>query len=146
VPGILKLADEPEQVNLAISLHSAIPETRSRIMPVNKAYPIPSLMKAVATYAEKTNRKVFFEYLLLAGINDTKKEALALAKLMAADKRLYHANVIKYHDTSAFTATPRDARVQFVKWLHEAGVAATHRRSFGEDIDAACGQLAAKER
>ena len=146
VPGILKLADEPIQVNLAVSLHSAIPETRSRIMPVNKAYPISSLMKSVATYADKTNRKVFFEYLLLDGVNDSKKEALALAKLMETNKRLYHANIIKYNDTSSFTATPHDARVQFVKWLHEAGVPATHRRTFGDDIDAACGQLAAKGR
>ncbi|MFH1078146.1 MAG: 23S rRNA (adenine(2503)-C(2))-methyltransferase RlmN [Patescibacteria group bacterium] len=142
IPGILKLAEEPEQVNLAISLHAAVPATRTRIMPVNAAYPLDSLMKAVAEYAEKTNRKVFFEYLLLDGINDSKKDALALAKLMMKNKRLYHANIIKYHDTHAFTATPREGRVQFVTWLHEAGVPATHRRSFGEDIRAACGQLA----
>ncbi|MBU1348856.1 23S rRNA (adenine(2503)-C(2))-methyltransferase RlmN [Patescibacteria group bacterium] len=146
VAGILKLAEEPEQVNLAVSLHSAVPATRTRIMPVNEVYPIDSLMKAVATYAEKTNRKVFFEYLLLDGINDTKKEAAALVKLMIKNKRLYHANVIKYHDTHVFTPTPRDRRLQFVTWLHEGGIPATARRSFGEDIHAACGQLATEKR
>lgn len=145
VPGILKLADEPEQVNLAISLHSAIDETRSKIMPVNKAYDVTKLMRAVRTYIEKTNRKVFFEYLMLKGINDTVEEADALADLLHEKPKLYHVNVIKYHDTDAFESTHRDGRMQFIERLRDHGVSVTHRRTFGEDIDAACGQLAVNE-
>lgn len=145
VPGILRLAEEPEQVNLAISLHSAIDATRSRIMPVNKAYDVTKLMRAVRTYAEKTNRKVFFEYLMLKGINDTPEQADALADLLQENHKLYHVNVIKYHDTDAFESTSRDGRMAFIERLRERGVSATHRRTFGEDIDAACGQLAVNE-
>ena len=145
VPGILKLMNEPLQVNLAISLHSAIDATRSRIMPVNKAYPLEKLMDAVDAYAEKTNRKVFFEYLLLDGINDTTAEAHALAKLLRHNFRLYHVNLIKYHDTNVFTPTETNKRLKFMGWLQEHGVPVTHRRTFGEDIDAACGQLAVND-
>lgn len=145
VPGILRLAEESLQVNLAISLHSAVNATRSKIMPVNNPYPVEALMKAVDTYAEKTNRKVFFEYLLLNGINDTKEEADALAALLRHNYRLYHVNLIKYHDTQAFTGTAKDRRMSFMDRLRELGVPVTHRITFGEDIDAACGQLAVNE-
>lgn len=145
VPGILRLAQEPYQVNLAISLHSAVDETRSKIMPVNKAYPLKKLMAAVDTYAAATNRKVFFEYLLLKGINDTPAEAEALAKLLSHNYRLFHVNLIKYHDTDAFTATPTSERFDFMRHLQSLGVPVTHRLTFGEDIDAACGQLAVNE-
>lgn len=145
VPGILKLSDEPLQVNLAISLHSAINETRTRIMPVNKPYPVEKLMAAVETYAEKTNRKVFFEYLMLKGINDTPAEAEALAHVMSRNRRLFHVNLIKYHDTDAYKSTPTPERQAFMDRLERAGISVTHRRTFGEDIDAACGQLAVNE-
>ncbi|MSR84836.1 23S rRNA (adenine(2503)-C(2))-methyltransferase RlmN [Candidatus Uhrbacteria bacterium] len=145
VPGILKLADEPLQVNLAISLHSAIDQVRSKIMPVNRAYPVAKLMAAVRTYMEKTNRKVFFEYLLLKDINDREGDAIALAHLLGPDFRLVHVNLIKYHETHAFEGTERSDRIAFLRRLHELGVPATHRITFGEDIDAACGQLAVKE-
>ena len=145
VPGIRRLAEEPLQVNLAISLHSAIDETRSKIMPVNRPYPIAKLMEAVDAYAEKTNRKVFFEYLLLDGINDTAEEARALADLLKHNFRLYHVNLIKYHDTNAFTGTQTPSRIAFMERLKSLGVPVTHRVSFGEDIDAACGQLVVSE-
>jgi 23S rRNA (adenine2503-C2)-methyltransferase len=145
VPGILRLAEEPEQVNLAISLHSAVPETRSRLMPVNAPYPIEKLMEAVEAYAEKTNRKVLFEYLLIDGVNDSRKEAEALASLLAKNRRLYQVNLIKYHDTHAFKATPPECRERFAEWLRDRGIPVTIRRSFGEDILAACGQLATRE-
>lgn len=144
VPGILRLADEPLQVNLAVSLHSAVDATRSRIMPVNKAYPVAKLMHAIETYAEKTNRKIFFEYLLLDGINDTNAEADALAEVMGANRRLYHVNLIKYHDTHAFKGTDTSRRRAFMDRLQDRGISVTHRVSFGEDIEAACGQLAVK--
>jgi 23S rRNA (adenine2503-C2)-methyltransferase len=145
VPGILKLADEPLQVNLAISLHSAIDEVRSKIMPVNRAYPLAKLMDAVRTYMEKTNRKVMFEYLLLKGINDRDEDAKALAKLLGPDYRLVHINLIKYHETEAFRGTAKAERIDFLEQLHALHIPATHRITFGEDIDAACGQLAVRE-
>ncbi len=145
VPGILKLADEPMQVNLAISLHSAIDAQRSKIMPVNNPYPIKKLMDAVHLYMEKTNRKVMFEYLLLDGINDRDEDVRALQALFEDDYRLVHINLIKYHDTQAFQGTPRKDRLDFLNKLHRAGIPATHRITFGEDIDAACGQLAVNE-
>ncbi len=145
VPGIRRLAQEPIQINLAISLHSAVDATRSKIMPVNKAFPVEKLMQAVDEYAKRTNRKVFFEYLLLKGINDTKEEAEALAHLLQHNPRLFHVNLIKYHDTDMFTATQREERMSFMRRLQRLGVPVTHRISFGEDIDAACGQLAVNE-
>ena len=145
VPGILKLANEPIQVNLAISLHSAVDETRGKIMPINKAYPVKKLMAAVDIYTAKTNRKVFFEYLLLKGMNDTKEEAEAVARLLSHNFRLFHVNLIKYHETEAFTGTSKDARISFMNKLKRLGVPVTHRITFGEDIDAACGQLAVSD-
>ncbi len=145
VPGILRLADEGFQVNLAISLHAGTDEVRSKIMPVNKVYPLQKLMSAVRTYMEKTNRKVMFEYLLLKGINDRPEDAVALARLFGGDLRLVHVNLIKYHQTEAFEGTTREKRLDFLERLHDLGIPATHRITFGEDIDAACGQLATKE-
>lgn len=145
VPGILKFAEEPMQVNLAISLHSAVNETRTKIMPVNRAYSVEKLMNAVETYCARTNRKVFFEYLLLKGINDTPDEARALIKLMEKNPRLYHVNLIKYHDTALYEGTPKEYRNDFLLQLKDAEIPVTHRVSFGEDIDAACGQLAVRE-
>jgi len=145
VPGILRLADEPLQVNLAISLHAGTDEVRSKIMPVNNAYPLAKLMTAVKTYMANSNRKVMFEYLLLKGINDRREDAQAVADLLGPDYRLVHVNVIKYHNTLAFEGTERGDRTGFVEYLRELGVPATHRVTFGEDIDAACGQLAVNE-
>ncbi len=145
VPGILRLADEPMQINLAISLHAGTDEVRSKIMPVNKAYPLAKLMDAVHIYQEKTNRKVMFEYLLLRGVNDREEDAQAVAELLGSDVRLIHVNVIKYHNTLAFEGTERGARTDFVERLRALGIPATHRVTFGEDIDAACGQLAVNE-
>lgn len=143
VPGILKLAEEPMQVNLAISLHAPSDELRTRLMPVNRAYPLAKLMAAIETYVAKTNRKVFFEYLLIDGLNDGPAIAEDLAKLLKHP--LYHVNLIKYHSTGAFSASPTANRLAFMRILEDRGVSVTHRITFGEDIDAACGQLAAKQ-
>ena len=145
VPAILKLADEDFQVNLAISIHAGTDETRNKFMPVNTPYNLEKLLTAVRTYMEKTNRKVMFEYLLLKGINDSFEEANALADILGPDYRLVHVNVIKFHPTESFDATNKENRIEFVRWLHDRGVPATHRVTFGEDIDAACGQLAVEE-
>jgi len=146
VPGILKFADEDLQVNLAISLHAPTDEIRNKIMPVNKAYPLAKLMAAVGEYAAKTNRKVLFEYLMLKDVNDSLDCAEGLGDLMEQNKRLYQVNLIKYHSTGGFEATERDARQEFMDLLKRRGIKVTFRVSFGEEIDAACGQLAAKNR
>lgn len=144
VPGIERLAEEALQVNLAISLHAPDDVTRDRIMPVNRAYPISALMSAVDAYAAKTNRKVMFEYLLLDGINDSLEQADRLADVMERNRRLYQVNLIKYHATGKFEPTSLERREAFMQRLRDRGILVTFRVSFGEDIDAACGQLAGK--
>jgi 23S rRNA (adenine2503-C2)-methyltransferase len=172
VPGILRLADEPLQINLAVSLHAPNDELRSKLMPVDRAYPLAKLFEAVKTYVRKTGRKVMFEYLLIEGVNDAPETASELADLLADHHPdglgrqigLYHLNLIKYHATDVTAATaarfglpvdpvkgtgtfptsPRQARERFMKILEGRGVSVTHRLTFGEDIDAACGQLANK--
>ncbi len=144
VPGIKKLADDKLQINLAISLHAADDRLRTEIMPVNKAYPLVDLMDAIDEYSAKTNRKVFFEYLLLDGVNDSDEAAQDLADLLGHNPRLYHVNLIKYHATGKFTASSKDKREHFMQILRDRGIPVTFRVSFGEDIDAACGQLAGK--
>lgn len=141
VPGIERFAKENIQANLAISLHAPTDGIRNVLMPINAVFPVKKLFQAVDFYIEKTNRKVMFEYLLIDGINDTDECAKSLAKLM--NKKLYHINLIKYHATSAaFRASSRVQQAKFFDILKKAGVSVTFRRSFGEDISAACGQLA----
>lgn len=152
VPGIKKFADENIQANLAISLHAPNDNIRSKIMPVNKAYNIKKLLDAVDYYIKKTNRKVMFEYILIDGVNDSEKEALELARLM--NKKLYHINLIKYHSIGlpaealakegVFKASSQEKMRRFFDILKKNGVSVTFRISFGEDISAACGQLAQK--
>lgn len=143
VPGILRLAEEPLQVNLAVSLHAPDQELRVRLMPVAAAYPLDRLMAACRAYVEKTRRQLMFEYLLIDGVNDSSAQAEALAGFM--DHPLYHVNLIKYHSTGEFRASPRAVRDQFMAVLEKRGVSVTFRANYGEDIDAACGQLAGKK-
>ncbi|HTM68111.1 MAG TPA: 23S rRNA (adenine(2503)-C(2))-methyltransferase RlmN [Candidatus Binatia bacterium] len=142
VAGIARMTEEKLQVNLAISLHAPNDELRTRLMPVNRAYPLSKLMPAVEAYVAKTRRKVMFEYLLIDGLNDTPEVADELAAIMRHP--LYHVNLIKYHTTGAFISSPFDRRTAFMDRLMKQGVSVTHRITFGEDIDAACGQLANK--
>ncbi|MEA3249607.1 MAG: 23S rRNA (adenine(2503)-C(2))-methyltransferase RlmN [Patescibacteria group bacterium] len=141
VPGISRLADESLQINLAISLHAPNDALRSRLMPANDAYPIGQVMRAVESYTTATNRRVMFEYTLIDGINDKNEHADALADLLG-DNHLYHVNLIRFHRTGGFSSSPRDRRDTFLERLKTRGISATHRVSFGEDIRAACGQLA----
>ncbi|HXO17895.1 MAG TPA: 23S rRNA (adenine(2503)-C(2))-methyltransferase RlmN [Candidatus Dormibacteraeota bacterium] len=136
-------AQERVQVNLAISLHAPTDELRSRIMPVNRRFPLPVLMAACERYVGKTNRKVFFEYVMLAGVNDDSRSAHALTQLMRG--RLYHVNLIPYNATpdAAFEATPEKRIREFAAILDAAGVPVTVRQNMGGDIAAACGQLQA---
>jgi len=144
VDKIDRFADEHTQVNLAISLHAPTDATRSSIMPVNRKWSMHDLMAAVERYIAKTNRKVFFEYVMLAGVNDTDQHAHDLARLMKGP--LYHVNLIPYNNTpDGLVRGTEDARIwEFAKLLEERGVAVTVRTPMGRDIAAACGQLRAE--
>jgi 23S rRNA (adenine2503-C2)-methyltransferase len=144
VPQIDRFAEAELQVNLAISLHAPTDEVRSRIMPVNRRYPIDQLMAACRRYVERTKRKVFFEYVMLEGVNDDDASAQALAALMAG--RLYHVNLIPYNTTpdGEFKGTSDGRILAFQRILDAAGVPTTVRVPMGRDIAAACGQLQAE--
>ncbi len=144
VPQIERFTHEGIQVNLAISLHAPTDEQRSQIMPVNRRHPVADLMRACAAYVAETHRKVFFEYVMLAGVNDDEASARALAALMRG--RLYHVNLIPYNATPDAPLRGTDAeRIRaFQKVLDDAGVPTTVRTPMGRDIAAACGQLRAQ--
>jgi 23S rRNA (adenine2503-C2)-methyltransferase len=145
VPGILKLAEEKLQVNLAISLHSPDDDLRADMMPVNKRYPIRDLIDAVRTYVEKTNRRVSFEYVLLQEKNDLPEHAERLAKLLRGPNPLLcHVNLIPWNPVPG-TPLSRSGRQRvsaFQQVLLDRGVPCTVRVERGGDIAAACGQLA----
>ncbi|HXP93380.1 MAG TPA: 23S rRNA (adenine(2503)-C(2))-methyltransferase RlmN [Candidatus Binatia bacterium] len=144
VPQIDQFADEGIQVNLAISLHAPTDEIRSSIMPVNLRYPIAELMAACARYVRKTKRKIFFEYVMLAGVNDSPETARRLVALMRG--HLYHVNLIPYNATpDAELRGSDEAHIRaFHDILEAAGVPCTIRVPMGRDIAAACGQLRAQ--
>ena len=144
VPQIDRFAREGIQVNLAISLHAPTDEQRSRLMPVNRRYKVADLMDACARYAEATKRKMFFEYVMLEGVNDDDDSARALAKLMRG--HLYHVNLIPYNATpDAPLRGTAEGRIRaFQRTLDAAGVPTTVRTPMGRDIAAACGQLRAQ--
>ncbi|HEV3152699.1 MAG TPA: 23S rRNA (adenine(2503)-C(2))-methyltransferase RlmN [Candidatus Baltobacteraceae bacterium] len=141
VDKIDRFADEHTQVNLAISLHAPSDEVRNRIMPVNKRFDMDALLAACDRYIEKTNRKVFFEYVMLRGVNDSADDARELARRMKG--HLYHVNLIPYNTTpdAAFSGTEQDAIWSFAAILDAAGIPTTVRQNMGRDIAAACGQL-----
>jgi 23S rRNA (adenine2503-C2)-methyltransferase len=144
VDRIRRFADEPEQFHLAISLHTPFEEQRQEIMPVASRHTIPELMDAARYFVETTRRKLFFEYTLLAGVNDTDDHAEGLADLL--DHPLYHLNLLRFNWTdTGFSATSKPRAREFLSRARELGLSATLRPSRGGDIDAACGQLAAKD-
>ena len=144
VDKIDRFAEEGLQVNLAISLHAPSDRVRSTIMPVNRKFDTQALMDACDRYVEKTNRKVFFEYVMLAGVNDTDECARDLAGIMRG--HLYHVNLIPYNSTpdGPFAGTDDDRIWKFAAILDAAGVPTTVRKNMGRDISAACGQLRAE--
>ena len=146
IPGIERLGAEFPQVNLAISLHAATDEKRSALMPVNNAYPLAELLKACRAHAERTGRRVTFEYTLIAGENDSAEDADRLAALLRG--MLSHVNVIPLNKVKekAYTGATREAARAFAERLERKGVPATVRRELGSDIDAACGQLRRRNR
>jgi 23S rRNA (adenine2503-C2)-methyltransferase len=143
-PGIERLQKENLQVNLAISLHSAIDEKRSELMPINKRYPLNEVMEAAMRFARAKKREVMFEYLLIKEVNDSEADALALAKLMHSG--LFVVNLIRYNPTGIFKPSDSAAIARFKKILSDKGINVTQRYSFGQDINAACGQLANKNK
>ena len=141
VPKISQFAEDFPQVNLAISLHAANDEMRSEIMPVNKKYPMETLLAACREYTEKTSRRITFEYTLVKGVNDSPEHARALASRLHG--LLCHVNLIPLNkvEETGYDTTERGAVLGFQKILNEKGIPSTIRRELGDDIDAACGQL-----
>lgn len=144
IPGIEQLSKEKLQVNLAISLHASNDEVRDKIMPINKKYPIEALMTSVDKYIQKTNRKVMFEYLLIAGINDTEESAYDLAKLLKG--KLTVVNLIPCNPVGKYKPSSRIVIDNVKRILQDKGIEVVQRYSFGQDIKAACGQLAGSEK
>jgi 23S rRNA (adenine2503-C2)-methyltransferase len=142
VPGIERLAEEPLQLRLALSLHAPTDELRTTLMPVTKRFPLARLMRACRDYRARTGRRIFVEYLMLDGVNDSPAEAAQLARLLGAGDG-FHVNLIAYNPTAAgYRGSPPGRVDSFAAELRRRGVASSYRRSHGGDIDAACGQLA----
>ena len=145
VPGILKYAKEGLQSNLAISLHAPNDEIRNKIMPISKGYKMDELMEAVKYYEKEAGRRVTFEYIMLKDVNDSLECAEQLVKLIKGT--LAYVNLIPYNpvDENSFYRSDDKQVHKFFSYLMQHGVNTTVRKEFGNDIDAACGQLRAKE-
>lgn len=145
IKGILKLTDEPLQINLAVSLHAPTNEMRDKIMPVNKSDPVELLLKTVGDYIKKTNRKVMIEYLLIGDLNNSPETAKELADVLKRELgHLFVVNVIPYNPTGRFTPPSRASVDKFKDVLEKNGVTVTQRFTFGQEVEGACGQLAIK--
>lgn len=145
IPGIDAFAKEDMQVNLAISLHAPNDELRTKIMKINKVYTTNRLIKAIKDYIQKTNRRVTIEYVMLMYINDSTKEAHELAKLLRGMN--VYVNLIPYNETSTidYKKSSKERILQFYDVLKKHKINVTVRKEFGTGIDAACGQLRARE-
>jgi 23S rRNA (adenine2503-C2)-methyltransferase len=141
VTGINRFAEEPEQFTLAVSLHSAVQETRDRLMPGVRNVKLPELRKALASYAAAAGRRPSIEYALIAGVNDTDVERSALVKFCRG--LLVHVNLIPVNPVAetGFRRAPAERLEAFQRGLHVAGIEVTIRAERGAEIDAACGQL-----
>jgi 23S rRNA (adenine2503-C2)-methyltransferase len=142
LPGIEALAADPAPIRLAFSLHAPEDALRSQIMPVNERWPLADVLAACERWHEAKRRRVFIEYVMLAGVNDRHEQARRLVELL--DPRIYKVNLIPYNPTdSVYEGSGREAIAAFKAVLEEHGLPATVRLTRGRDIDAACGQLAA---
>ncbi|MGM8211550.1 23S rRNA (adenine(2503)-C(2))-methyltransferase RlmN [Virgibacillus sp. W0430] len=145
---IYEFADTGIQVNLAISIHAPNNELRTKIMKINRAFPIEKLMKAVDYYLEKTNRRITYEYIMLHDVNDHEKEAIELSKLLYNHRHLAYVNLIPYNSVDEHNQYQRSktATIQnFYETLKKNGINCGVRWEQGADIDAACGQLRSKQ-
>jgi 23S rRNA (adenine2503-C2)-methyltransferase len=145
IPGIDRLSEhEGPTVRLALSLHAPDDALRSELMPVNDRFPLADVLDACRRWHERRRRKVFVEYLMLAGVNDRYEQAIALARLLTPSNT-FKVNLIPYNPTdSEFEGSSPEAIEAFRAALEQRGVPATVRLTRGRDIDAACGQLAAR--
>jgi 23S rRNA (adenine2503-C2)-methyltransferase len=157
IPGIERLTECEMPLRLALSLHAADEALRSELMPVNERYPLADVIEACRAFYERKRRRVFVEYVMLAGVNDRYEQALALAKLLGPRRapegggqanehpHMFKVNLIPYNPTeSAYEGSSRESIAAFKGALEERGIPATVRLTRGRDIDAACGQLAAR--
>ena len=142
---IKKLADRPQQIRLAISLHGATDDIRDKIMPVNSKWNIDELFQALHYYKEKSNKRLTLEYILIKGVNDSIEQARILAKRAKSIKAL--VNVIPYNTVEGLDwERPDDAHCHlFRNTIRDTGIVTTMRIEKGHDIDAACGQLRLKQ-
>ena len=141
VPKIYELAKLPIQINLAISFHAPNDTLRNELMPVNKVYSIPLLLKAIQDYLQVTSRRVTIEYVMLNNVNDSKECAIELAKLFQGMN--IYVNLIPYNETNhlEFKRSSKNKIQEFYDTLKKAGINVTIRKEFGSIIQAACGQL-----
>ena len=141
LPGLRRFVDQvTEPIRLALSLHAADPALRSELMPVNDRYPLEAVLAECRRYVELRRRKVFVEYVMLAGVNDSPAAARELARLL--DGKSFKVNLIPYNPTGMYDGSPRAAIDRFKAVLDRARIPATVRLTRGRDIEAACGQLA----
>ena len=145
VPKIIEYSDFDLQVNLAISLHAPNNKIRNQLMPINKAYPIEELIKAIRYYIQKTNRRVTIEYILIKGINDSVGCADELATLLHGLN--VYVNLIPYNEVigKPYERSKKEDMVAFFDWLKKRRINVQLRKEQGSDIDAACGQLRSKD-
>jgi 23S rRNA (adenine2503-C2)-methyltransferase len=145
LPGLQRFVDEVEEpIRLALSLHAADDALRSQLMPVNDRYPLADVLEECRRYFALRHRKVFVEYVMLAGVNDTPQHAHTLAQLL--DRTSFKVNLIPYNPTGRFDGSSRDSIAAFKAVLDAARLPATVRLTRGRDIEAACGQLATAPR
>ncbi len=145
LPGLRRFVDDVEEpIRLALSLHAADDEQRSQLMPVNDRYPLADVLAECRRYFALRRRKVFVEYVMLAGVNDTPAHARALVDRL--DRQTFKVNLIPYNPTGRFDGSSRDAIAAFKSVLDAGRLPATVRLTRGRDIEAACGQLAAPPR
>ena len=147
VPGIRRFAKDFPQVNLAVSLHTVDNDLRSRLVPLNDKYPLDQISKALKDYIYSTKRKVFIEYVMLAGVNDSPTQARKLSEWLktVASIKYFTVNIIPYNSTAYDYRAPDKGRVEaFTNILTLTRVSSTVRKSLGADIVGACGQLADK--
>jgi 23S rRNA (adenine2503-C2)-methyltransferase len=143
IEGIKKFANEPLQLNLAISLHAPNEGVRNELMPISKNYPYKNLLKAIADYIKKTNRKVMIEYVMIKYYNDSTDNALELAEVLKRELgHLFTVNLVDYNPTGKFQASEKEDIAAFKAVLEDEGIEVVQRHKFGRDIKAACGQLA----
>ena len=144
IPKIDALAERKMQISLAISLHGPNDETRNRIMPVNKAYPIEPLLECCRRYYEATSRRIHFEYAMIDGVNDREQDAKELLRRLKGLPAHFNLIPLNHVEESPLKPSSKAAVAKFQKILEDGGITATVRRTLGSDIDASCGQLRRK--